>query len=255
MQTNMSRNIVYCLLCKNGGGNTLFYLRFSNNIYSSPVFSVSHRGLCTSPGTHCHPLSTCCYRQCPSDNPVCLSLPACTGVSVGCGPSRRGAGLKDACVCGCESLRLIPHKGYTSDKWVCFLILPTAAYLSSLCMSSGLSVVSLSTFPDGEGMLVFLFLWTVYSCSLPLFLLSPDTFFRTSGVLSKLGSLDCCKWVANIFCRLFGYFTLLMMNLLVVMNLFSFTNRNVLLVYRKMHWSFMAGRFDRVRKPLSTLRS
>lgn len=157
------------------------------------------------------------------NNPVCLSLPACTGVSVGYGPSRRGAGLKDVCVCGCESLCLIPHKGYTSNKWVCFLILPTTAYLSSLCMSSGLSVMSLSTFPGGERMLVFLFLWTVYSCSLPLFLLSPDTSFRTPGVLSKLGSLDCCKWVANIFCRLFGYFTLLMMNLLVVMNLFSFT--------------------------------
>lgn len=78
------------------------------------------------------------------NNPVCLSLPACTGVSVGYGPSRRGAGLKDACICGCESLCLIPHKGYTSNKWVCFLILPTTAYLSSLCMSSGLSVVSLS---------------------------------------------------------------------------------------------------------------
>lgn len=38
------------------------------------------------------------------NNPVCLSLPACTGVSVGYGPSRRGAGLQDACVCGCESL-------------------------------------------------------------------------------------------------------------------------------------------------------
>lgn len=82
-------------------------------------------------------LSTNCYRQCPSEQPCVsvVSVVSCLYRGVyGYGPSKRGAGLKDACVCGCESLCLIPHKGCTSNKWVCFLTLNQQQRICPICV-------------------------------------------------------------------------------------------------------------------------